>query len=175
LTHRFSYSAWMLSVVIETHTNADALATTLASLVGAAVDGVVREVIVCDTGSCAQTYAIAEHAGCRYLSDTNTAVGVSQAKSDWLLLLEPGARLLDGWMDVVTAHVGATTQAARFTCTRQSRPSLLQRWRQGRRPLRNGLVITKREALAGKGVSAAEIAKAATIRRLDAEIVAAPL
>ena len=41
----------MLSVVIQTHNDEDALARTLASLVSASVDGVVREVIICDAGS----------------------------------------------------------------------------------------------------------------------------
>ena len=39
----------MLSVLIETRDEEERLARTLASLVGAAVEGVVREVIVCDT------------------------------------------------------------------------------------------------------------------------------
>ena len=57
-----------LSVLIETKENEDGLARTLSSLVGGAVEGVVREVIVCDRGSTDQTYCVAEHAGCIYLA-----------------------------------------------------------------------------------------------------------
>jgi glycosyltransferase involved in cell wall biosynthesis len=56
----------MLSVVIETNNDEDALARTLASLVSAAVEGVVREVIVCDRGSTDRTHLVAEHAGCPF-------------------------------------------------------------------------------------------------------------
>ena len=40
----------MLSVIIETKNDEEALARTLGSLVSAVVQGVVREVIVCDRG-----------------------------------------------------------------------------------------------------------------------------
>ena len=58
----------MLSVLIETRNDEEGLARTLASLVGGAVEGVVREVIVCDLGSTDQTHDVAEHAGCAYLA-----------------------------------------------------------------------------------------------------------
>src|SRR5690606_15838389 len=41
----------MLTVLIETKDHEEALARTLASLVGAAVEGIVRDVLVCDLGS----------------------------------------------------------------------------------------------------------------------------
>ena len=164
----------MLSVVIETDQNSDALAATLASLVGAAVEGVVREVIVCDAGACNRTELVADHAGCLYLQKSRASDGIMQAKSQWVLLLEPGARLADGWMEGLVVLHGAGKQAARFTCTRQSRPSWLERLRQGRRPLREGLIIQKEEALLTGQEVAAEIARATRTRRLDSEIIAAP-
>lgn len=167
----------MLSVLIETRNHEDALARTLASLVGGAVEGVVREVIVCDAGSSDHTHAVAEHAGCRYLADARAAAGVRQARGEWLLLLEPGARLLDGWMDAVLAHAAGATGAARFTRARQSRLPFLARVLAGRRPLADGLVITRRQALSlslGDG-SAGSIASSVSARRLDAEILAAPV
>ena len=36
------------------------------------------------------------------------AAGIGQAKGDWLLLLEPGARLVDGWIEPVAAHMRAS-------------------------------------------------------------------
>lgn len=167
----------MLSVVIETHGQEDALARTLASLVGAAVDGMVREVIVCDAASSEQTHRIAEHAGCRYLAGANATAGARQAKSDWLLMLEPGARLMDGWIEAVASHAEAATAAARFTRQRLPRRPFLERILVRRRPLADGLVITKRQALSlarGDG-SAGAIARAASARRLAAGILAAPV
>lgn len=165
----------MLSVVIETSHNGDALARTLASLVGGAVEGVVREVIVCDAGACDETHSVADQAGCRYLAHAQAAAAIRQARSEWLLLLEPGARLLDGWIEAVIAHAEAATGAARFTRARQSRRPFLLGVFAARRPLGDGLVITRGEALARGGGSAAAIARSVRARRLRAEIVAAPV
>src|SRR5690606_15348605 len=143
----FSYAVGMLSVVIETGENSDGLAMTLASLVGGAVEGVVREVLVCDSGAASHTEMVADHAGCVYLPQSRAAQGIRQARSKWVLLLEPGARMADGWAEGLASLHGAGKQAARFTCTRQSRLSLLERLLWGRRPLRDGLVVLRQEAL----------------------------
>ena len=87
----------MLTVLIETMNDEEGLARTLASLIGGVVEGVVRDVIVCDRGSTDQTHRVAEHAGCHYIANGGVAAGISQAKGEWLLLVEPGARLVDGW------------------------------------------------------------------------------
>src|SRR5690606_8591932 len=65
----FAVKACMLSVLIETHNHEDALARTLACLVSGAVEGVVREVIVCDAGSSDRTAIVAEHAGCHFIGE----------------------------------------------------------------------------------------------------------
>ncbi len=167
----------MLSVLIETRNHEDALARTLASLVGGAVEGVVREVIVCDGGSSDRTHVVAEHAGCLYLADADALAGIRQARSEWILLLEPGARLLEGWMDAVVAHADAGAGAARFTRARHARQPFLASVFAGRRPLANGLMITKSQAssLARTDGSAGAIARAVSARRLGAEILPAPL
>src|SRR5690606_10137882 len=79
----------MLSVLIETRNHEEELARTLASLVGGAVEGVVREVIICDAGSTDHTHMVAEHAGCRYVAEGGIGAAVRQAKGEWLVLLEP--------------------------------------------------------------------------------------
>ncbi len=109
----------MLSVLIETRNDEEALARTLASLIGGAVEGVVREVIVCDRGSTDQTHYVAEHAGCHFLAEGGIAAGIAQAKGDWLLMLEPGARLVEGWIDDVVQHAAKQTMAARFSRSRR--------------------------------------------------------
>lgn len=166
----------MLSVLIETRNHEDALARTLSSLVSGAVEGVVREVIVCDSGSTDLTHKVAEQAGCNYLQDCVTADAVRKAKGDWLLILEPGAKLVEGWIDAVLVHAGATTSPARFTRSRYSPRPLLERLRLKRRPLGDGLLITRRDVLGltrGDG-TATSIASAVSTHRLDAEIIAAP-
>lgn len=177
LDRSFVYFAFMLSVVIETRNNEDALARTLASLVGGAIEGIVREVIVCDNGSSDQTHRVAEHAGCSYIANAHLEAGIREARSEWLLFLEPGARLLDGWMEAVLSHAGDATVPARFRRARQSRRPFLSRLFSGQRPLAEGLMITRRQALSlarGDG-SAGAIARAVSARRLSAEILVAPV
>ncbi|WP_184872240.1 glycosyltransferase [Mesorhizobium sangaii] len=164
----------MLSVLIETRNDEEGLARTLASLIGGAVEGVVRDVIVCDTGSTDQTHRVAEHAGCHYVIG-GIAVGIRQAKGDWLLLLEPGARLVDGWIDAVVAHTSRQTMAARFSRARGSRTPFLARVFSGR-ALAEGLLISKHQAAAAskRAGSAEAIARGLATKRLDAEIWVAP-
>lgn len=167
----------MLSVLIQTLNDEERLARTLASLIGGAVEGVVRDVIVCDTGSTDQTHRVAEHAGCLYVASGGIAAGIRQAKGDWLLLLEPGARLGEGWIDEVVAHTARQTMPARFSRARGSRVPFLSRVFSGNRALAQGLVISKRQAAAlSKNARSAEaIARGLATKRLDAEIWVAPV
>jgi glycosyltransferase involved in cell wall biosynthesis len=164
----------MLTVLIETRNDEEALTRTLASLVSGAVEGVVREVIVCDHGSTDHTHGVAEHAGCRFVADDGIAEAMRLAKGDWLLLLEPGARLLEGWMEPVLAHVAGETRPARFTPARGGRARFLNRIFRARRRLADGLLVTKRQALAGQGSGGGEaLARRLSPRRLAARIAAA--
>lgn len=165
----------MLSVLIETRNDEEGLARTLASLVGGAVEGVVRDVIVCDTGSTDQTHRVAEHAGCAYVTGGISA-GIGQAKGDWLLLLEPGARLADGWTDEVVAHMAKQTMPGRFARARADRLPFLARVFSSSRALAEGLLITKRQAtsLARSARDAEALARGLATRGLSAEIWVAP-
>jgi glycosyltransferase involved in cell wall biosynthesis len=100
----------MISVVIATHDDAQTLVQTLASLVPAAVDGLVREVIVADGGSTDDTLAIAEDAGARLVSAVGAAEarlleGCSAARADWLLLLEASVSAPHGWEAAARRHI----------------------------------------------------------------------
>ena len=165
----------MLSVLIETRNDEEGLARTLASLIGGAVEGVVRDVIVCDTGSTDQTHRVAEHAGCQYVTG-GIAAGIRQAKGDWLLLVEPGARLVEGWIDAVVAHTARQTMPARFSRARGSRTPFLARVFSANRALADGLVISKRQAasLSKSAGSAEALARGLATRKLEAEIWVAP-
>lgn len=96
----------MLSVVIPTRNDERALVRTLASLVSAAADGVVRDVIIADSGSTDATLEVADLAGCRVadpVSGGPQARGalldgaVRAAKGPWVMVLEPGVVLEEGW------------------------------------------------------------------------------
>lgn len=161
----------MLSVVIETQGDAEALTRTLASLVTGAVEGAVREVIVCDPSGEDMIREVADLTGCRYISRDGVTAGIAIARSDWIVMLEPGVRLLDGWVDAVADHINEATRAARFTRT-GTRRSLLQWLTAPRRVLREGLIIRRDEALAlaGKAKDAESLAKCVSASRIAAGI-----
>lgn len=166
----------MLTVLIETRNDEEGLARTLASLVGGAVEGVVREVIVCDLGSTDGTHYVAEHAGCTYLVTGGVKAGIEQARSDWLLLLEPGARLAEGWTEDVMRHTARLTMGARFSRAKASARPFWERITSRPRALEQGLVITRRQASvqARNGANAEGVARGLAMKTLEAEIVVAP-
>jgi glycosyltransferase involved in cell wall biosynthesis len=92
----------MISVVIPV-TNAERLLPRcFDSLIGAAVRGVVREVIVADGGSSDGTLMIADAAGAHIVRAKGSrgallAEGARAARSDWLLFLRPETALEPGW------------------------------------------------------------------------------
>jgi glycosyltransferase involved in cell wall biosynthesis len=162
----------MLSVLIETRNDEEALSRTLASLIGAAVEGAVRDVIVCDRGSTDQTRYVAEHAGCQFVAEGGIAVGIARAKGDWLLIVEPGARLLEGWIEPVAMHIAKSTMPARFARARGERLPFLARVFSANRALALGLVIAKRQAfpLARNAGNAEALARGLAVKQLAAEI-----
>ncbi len=165
----------MLSVLIETRNDEEGLARTLASLVGAAVEGIVRDVIVCDDGSTDQTHRVADEAGCTFLSGAGVAAGIAQAKCDWLLLIEPGARLLEGWTGSVIAHTAKLAMPGRFSRDPASRRPFLARAFSRPTALAEGLVINRHQAqaLSKHAASAEAIARGLAARRLDGLIIVA--
>ncbi|MCC7253227.1 TIGR04283 family arsenosugar biosynthesis glycosyltransferase [Hyphomicrobium sp.] len=100
----------MISVVIPTF-NAEAhLAETLTSLVPAAVDGLVREVIVADGGSTDRTLEIADGAGaeivkCAAGRGAQLKAGAARARFPWLLFLNADTYLDIGWEREVNLHI----------------------------------------------------------------------
>lgn len=100
----------MLSVVIPTRDHERALVRTLAVLVGAAVAGTVREVIVAEGGSTDETAKVAEIAGCTVLvSDAPLGVrlreAAASARASWLLFLRPGTMPETAWVEEATRFV----------------------------------------------------------------------
>ena len=94
----------MISVIIPTLNAERTLAQTLAALVPAVVDGMVREAIVVDGGSTDETCAIAEAAGTHLIEaergrGAQLEAGASDARSDWLLFLHADTVLDPGWVE----------------------------------------------------------------------------
>ena len=92
----------MISVVIPTLNAEATLGQTLAALVSAAVDGLVREVIVVDGGSSDRTAEIVDQAGANLVRGSGgrghqLAAGAAQARFPWLLFLHADTTLAPGW------------------------------------------------------------------------------
>ena len=100
----------MISVVIATHNDERTLGQTLAALVPAAVDALVREVILADAGSTDRTLAIAEDAGARVVRcegsvEARVLEGCRAARAEWLLILEASVSAPHGWEGAAGRHM----------------------------------------------------------------------
>ncbi len=165
----------MLTVIIETRNNEEALARTLGPLVSGAVDGLLRDVIVHDWASSDKTAKVAEQAGCSLVSGGSLAECIHRARGDWLLFLEPGARLSESWIESAERHMGLVQSPGKFTRSRAGQPSFLSRIMTRDTALADGLLITKRQAiaLARNAKTPEALAKGLSSRRMNAEIVPA--
>ena len=114
----------MISVVIATQDQERLIGPLLTALVPAAVDGVVRQVIVVDGGSRDATLEIAKDSGADVLElggppEARLAAGCAKAKGDWLLILDPAVLPPAGWEAAARTLMGlGTDRAAWFAPTR---------------------------------------------------------
>jgi len=170
-----------MSVFMDCGSADQALAVTLASLVPGAVEGVVREVVLIDRGMEAGSRKVADHAGCAVIPVEEVPARIAGAKGDWLLFLEPGARLQPGWIGAVVEHAEsveagrAKMPCARFRRAAADRPKFLARL--GRRSaLGEGFLVRKAQAigLSKGGRPLAEMAKGVAVTQMDGEIRPAP-
>lgn len=116
----------MLSVIIPTLNAAQNLPATLASLMPALMDDMIKEVLIIDGGSKDETSTIADTAGAIFLSSPQQGrgqqlkKGAASAKSDWLLFLHADTELEAGWHQEVrdfikkAEHPKHKTQSAVF-------------------------------------------------------------
>lgn len=161
----------MLSVIIPTRNSERALVPTLEALVVGATAGLIAEVLIADGGSDDDTAAVADVAGCNFLTGdgplgTRLKAAAAAARAPWLMFLRPGTVLETSW----TVEAGRFLQGAqqeRAAVFRRAGPSqpgfgeilLLLRAAFGRRPdPAQGLVISRRfyDALGGHSESAAD-------------------
>ncbi len=162
----------MLTVIIETNNSEEALARTLGPLVSGAVNGLLRDVIVHDMGSSDHTWKVAEQAGCVFVTEGSLLECLRRARGDWLLLLEPGSRPGSNWIEAVERHISMVQSPGRFMRSRLGQPNFLSRLTKRESALADGLLITKRQAmaLANDGRNSVALARGIAARRLNAEI-----
>jgi rSAM/selenodomain-associated transferase 2 len=106
----------MISVVVPTLNADETLASTLAALVPAAVEGLVREVVIVDGGSSDRTQAIAEGMGARWLMaprgrGAQLAAGACAAGCAWLLFLHADTVLEPGWIQEAGSFIDQVERA----------------------------------------------------------------
>jgi rSAM/selenodomain-associated transferase 2 len=104
--------AAMISVVVPTLNAQDELGPTLAALVPAAIEGLVREVVIADGGSSDVTDKIADETGARFIRcetgrGQQLALGAREAKGRWLLFLHSDTVLQPGWEVETFRHIQA--------------------------------------------------------------------
>lgn len=102
----------MISVVIPALNAERYLSATLAALVPAAIDGLVREVIVADGGSVDETAAIADQAGADFISSPpgrglQLNAGAAHARFPWLLFLHADTILSEAWASEASRFMNA--------------------------------------------------------------------
>ncbi|MFZ2103115.1 MAG: glycosyltransferase [Oricola sp.] len=172
----------MVTILLFTKDHAVALARTLAPLVHDAVEGHIAEVIVVDAGSTDATVAIADTSGCTLVRSGEKPLRdvVADARADWLIVIEPGARLKEGWHGAVMDHI--MHQASAAACFRPERKGgwlerLFRPVTAKRGPLARGLLISRAQALSGLSPSAAsgeDLVRGRALKTLDFEIELAP-
>jgi len=107
----------MVSVIIPTLNAGPALGRTLAGLVPAAVDGLVRQLIIVDGGSSDETARIADEAGAiTIVTDPcrggQLAAGADAASGRWLLFLHADTVLEPGYIEHVRQYCRRTAPDA---------------------------------------------------------------
>ncbi|HXI86864.1 MAG TPA: TIGR04283 family arsenosugar biosynthesis glycosyltransferase [Parvularculaceae bacterium] len=110
----------MISVVIPTFNAAPRLSDCLEALVPAAVEGLVKEVVISDGGSSDKTEAIAEAAGAVFLAGPKgrggqLARGAAAAHGRWLLFLHADTVLDPEWGAEALGCVSDEARAGVFT------------------------------------------------------------
>lgn len=177
----------MLSVIIPTRNSERALVPTLAALVPGATEGLVSEVLVADAGSQDETAAVADIAGCNFLTvegplGRRLKVAAAAVRAPWLMFLRPGTSLDQTWTGNTRRFIEQGSPDPRAAVFRRGMPAqpalrealslLFAALLGGPRP-EQGLVIAKPlyDALGGHSEAATD-PEAELIRRIGRRRIA---
>jgi hypothetical protein len=96
----------MISVVLIASEDLPGLAAQMSMLVPAAVDGLVKEVVLVSGGE-PGVEALAEDSGARLVttSGDRLAAGAAAVRGDWILTLRSTPLLREGWREPVEKHL----------------------------------------------------------------------
>jgi len=155
----------MISVIIPTRDAGRVLTRTLSRLTTAAVDGLVRAVIVIDCGSTDETLEIADDAGCEIVAGPPDrgaclALGAEAARSPWLMTLAQDVELPAGWEAAVAGQTAHAEKAGWF----DRRPAGLIPWL--RRPRDCDALMIHKALLESAGGFVEGVAEARLARQL---------
>ncbi len=108
----------MISVIIPTLNSEGTLAETLAALIPAVIEGLVREVIIPDGGSTDRTIKIADQSGAHIVTSApgrglQLQAGAAAAKMPWLLFLHADTTLEPGWERGADHHIDQIAREVR--------------------------------------------------------------
>jgi hypothetical protein len=170
----------MLSVVIPVAHPEPALVDTLAALVPAAADGLLRDVLLAGAADSDFLQRVADAAGCGLLAIAGdraaaVATGAWQVKGPWVLVLEPGLVPGGDWMaeteafieDAGAGDAAAYSLSARGALRQQLRANAIN-WRcqlTGRAHPLQGLVAGRDVLAQGRPVRATRLSSPVHDRR----------
>ncbi len=123
----------MLSVIIPTRNSERALVPTLSALVPGATAGLVAEVLIADDGSQDETAAVADIAGCNFLSVNGSLAqrlkaAAATARMPWLMFLRPGIVLDTPWTGEVAHFLQATARPQGAVFRRGTAKNGMREW-----------------------------------------------
>ncbi|MEP2980542.1 MAG: glycosyl transferase [Lentilitoribacter sp.] len=165
----------MISVIIQCRDQEAELAKTLSALVSGAVEGIISDVTIIDDGSSDGTATVADAAGCNLYSSNDIAKLPTHIRSDWIFLVEPGAKPLSGWIEALTEHINNGQTSARMSPSVNYRLPFLKRLLRKSSPLEYGVIMPKREFANNvkKAKDLAGVASGARTIKLRCEMVPA--
>ena len=150
----------MISVVLVASEDLPGLAAQMAMLVPAAVDGLVKEVVLVADGE-PGVQALAEDSGAVLVTSSGDrlAAGAAAARGDWILTLRSAPALREGWREPVEKHLaGGAGAPARLAAP----GGLLGKLS----PRLHGVLVRRLDWPAGGGDEKA-VAKVLKAKRLD--------
>ena len=126
----------MISVVIPVSHEVPGLLDTLAALVPAVADGLVRDLVLVSSAPNRFAEDVADSAGCSVLVSPGQRAAQLAAtavvlRAPWILALEPGLVPSGGWMDEIADFIADSGQAQRacaLTLVPRAGASRLRPW-----------------------------------------------